>query len=379
VRVALSTIDRTPAVFDAMTAGLLDLTKAKIIATELGNATDDHARQVVARLLPEVERCTTAQIREKIRRLLLKLDPDAVRKRHQKALESRAVEHAEYSNGTAALSGICLPKDKAAAAFDHITAIATATRSAGGDARSLDQIRADVFADLLAGVDPALSGAATPATRKGVVNLHIGLTTLAGLDDYPGEIEGFGPLIADIARDTAAQLAETAQWRFVVHDDNGEAVAEGPLRHRPPTPNSGESPANEPPPGKAAAGQSAAGDRVGYRPTARQKAYVIARDRTCRAPGCRRPARACDLDHIRDWADSHETTILNLTALCRRHHRAKHKGGFRVQRTLFGIDWVTPRGRRYTVIPEFASAPGEVEFSLSQWIHGFHSPSQLRR
>ena len=98
VTVALSTVDRTPAVFEAMQAGLLDLPKAKIIATELDDATDEHARLVVQGLLPEIERCTTAQLRDKVRRLVLRLDPDAVRKRHKKAVESRWVQHTEYSN-----------------------------------------------------------------------------------------------------------------------------------------------------------------------------------------------------------------------------------------------------------------------------------------
>ena len=363
VEVALSTIDRTPAVLTAMRAGLLDLAKAKIIAVELGDASDEQARLVVAGLLPDVEWCTTAQLREKIRRLLARLDPDAVRRRNKKALESRWVQHTEYSDGTAAISGIYLPKDKAAAAFDHINAIAKATKAAGGEDRTMDQLRADVFADLLAGVDPAATGAVMPAVRKGVVNLHIGLTTLTCLDDYPGEIEGFGPVIADIARETAAQLAETASWRFTVFDDNGETVAEGPLRRRPPTPT----------PATADAG------RDGYRPTARQKAFVIGRDRTCRAPGCRRPARTCDLDHIMNWAYSRETSIANLIPLCRRHHRAKHKGQFQVRRTTTGIDWITPCGRHYTVIADLAPPPTASEHDLTQRVHGFHGASKLRR
>ena len=361
IAVALSTVDRTPAVWEAMRAGRLDLTKAKIIAVELDDATDEHAQLVVAQLLKDVEWCTTAQIREKIRRLLLRLDPDAVRKRHRKAVESRWVEHTEYSNGTAALSGIAMPKDKAAAAYNHVNAIAKATKSTG-DERTIDQIRTDVFADLLAGVDPAQSGAAIPAARKGVVNLHIDLTTLACLNDRPGEIDGFGPIIADIAREAATQMATSARWRFTVTDDNGETVAEGPLRRRPPMPTT---------------------DRAGYRPTAQAKAFVTARDRTCRAPGCRRPAMACDVDHIRDWARSRETSISNLCLLCRRHHRAKHVGGFKVERTLFGIDWITPRGKHYTVIPDSAPPPSTLEHDLSQRIRGWHTqsepPSQLRR
>jgi hypothetical protein len=202
----------------------------------------------VDRLLPELPRCTTAQLRVRVRRLVLSVNPDQVRTRHTKSVAQRSVSHQEYANGTASLGAWYLAKDKAAAAWDHIDAIARATRTAGDPAgRGIDQIRADVFADLLAGVDPTHAGAATPATRKGVIHLTIGLTTLACLDDEPGDITGFGPVPADLARQIATQMATTADWRYALVDDNGELAAEGRLR---------------------------------YRPTAAQTAFIRARDRT---------------------------------------------------------------------------------------------------
>src|SRR6185436_15089692 len=110
------------------------------------------------------------------------------------------------------------------------------TKAAGLDGRTIEQIRADVFADLLAGADPTVAGTAVaPAARKGTVNLHLNLSTLACLDDLPGELAGFGPVVADIARQTAAQMAEHAQWRFTVTGNNGNLVAEGRLHYRPTT------------------------------------------------------------------------------------------------------------------------------------------------
>ena len=49
------------------------------------------------------------------------------------------------------------------------------------------------------------------------------------LDDNPGELPGYGPVIADIARQTAAQLATTATWHFQVLDHHGTTMAEGIL------------------------------------------------------------------------------------------------------------------------------------------------------
>jgi hypothetical protein len=53
---------------------------------------------------------------------------------------------------------------------------------------------------------------------------------------------------------------------------------------------------------------------------------VIARDRHCVAPGCRRSARWCDVHHLVSWADGGETVIDNVCLLCRYHHTLVHLG-----------------------------------------------------
>ena len=61
----------------------------------------------------------------------------------------------------------------------------------GDDPRTLDQIRADVFLDLLAGVDLNTAG------RRATVDITVDLETLTGLTENPGELAGIGPVIAD--------------------------------------------------------------------------------------------------------------------------------------------------------------------------------------
>ncbi len=56
--------------------------------------------------------------------------------------------------------------------------------------------------------------------------------------------------------------------------------------------------------------------------------WVAARDQTCIALGCARPAEACDIDHTLDWIHGGRTEAADLDLLCRHDHRAKHDGGW---------------------------------------------------
>ena len=88
--------------------------------------------------------------------------------------------------------------------------------------------------------------------------------------------------------------------------------------------------------------------RTRYRPPAALADLVRARDTTCTHPGCERPARGCDIDHITPWEDDGTTSLENLTCLCRAHHRLKHTPGWALTRTPHGtLVWRTPTGARY--------------------------------
>ncbi len=307
---------KLPALLGALADGRLDLGKARAVIAELDAVPTDTARTVLDALLadPQLTYLTGGQLRVRLRRLLVALDPDAALSRRRHSLTQRSVWHREDNDGTACLSGVRLPTERVAAAWEHLCRLATATKQAGGDDRTLDQIRADIFTDLLTGITPATAGARPPTPTLGGVHLRVELTTLIGLDNHPGELAGFGPIVADIARQVAAQLPTSTPWRFQL-THHGRLLHEG---------------------------------RLHYKPTPTQAAFVRARDTTCQAPGCRRPAHQCDIDHIQAWEHGGPTTEYNLIVLCRRHHRAKHHN-HRLHHTEHGLQWTTPRGHTYPI------------------------------
>ena len=83
-----------------------------------------------------------------------------------------------------------------------------------------------------------------------------------------------------------------------------------------------------------------------YRPSAAQRRFATARDRTCRHPGCRNRAGWADLDHVVAHADGGVTACENLCCLCRRHHRLKtHARGWAFAMTPDGaLTVTTPSG-----------------------------------
>ncbi|MEJ7650166.1 MAG: HNH endonuclease signature motif containing protein [Nakamurella sp.] len=90
-----------------------------------------------------------------------------------------------------------------------------------------------------------------------------------------------------------------------------------------------------------------------HRPTAKLVEQVVLRDRVCRFPGCRHPARHSDLDHRRPFAEGGPTTAENLDALCRFHHRLKTFTRWRAIREPGNrMTWSTPLGATITDDPE---------------------------
>lgn len=58
---------------------------------------------------------------------------------------------------------------------------------------------------------------------------------------------------------------------------------------------------------------------------------LVARDKHCTFPGCRRPPIACDAHHILHWLDGGDTGLHNMALLCRAHHTMIHNTPWQIR------------------------------------------------
>ena len=419
-------LTRLPAVYQALLDGRIDYPRAMAFHEILGLLEVDKAQAIADLLLPKATGWTSGQLRDRLHYQAHKIDPGLARRRYLAGVTDRRVHLGLNHDGTAHLSGTNLPVDRAAAAEDRLDRLARAAK-ADGDTRTLDQLRADALLDTLAGIpfrlrpstDPATAaadseaaafigaqaaaarqaaaaegsvasaaaafgareaapdtasaaaapdeqdsgeswqparpdaricacGGVRPAERRGVVDITVPLSTLLGLTDNPALIPGWGPVIADIARQVALDQAANPTWKWSVTDEHGHLLHHGHTTRR---------------------------------PTTREADFVRARDRTCRAPGCRKPAIRCDLDHRRDHHHGGPSHRGNLCCECRHHHRLKHERGFRVHAMgRGGFFWEAPDGRLYFVpadgnIVAISEATDHDSWDLDQ----AHPPRQVRQ
>jgi hypothetical protein len=299
-----------PRVWGMLRSGDIDMRRAKVIVDGLTGIERETAEAVLDQVLPDASELTTGQLRARLSRTCLELDPDAARARYEAGLEQRRVVLTATPDTTAILAGHDLPPDLAAAAARRINWLARKAKTRN-DPRTLDQIRADVFLDLLTGRSQALHGT-TSGGPVGHVDIVADIETLTGASDAPAHIPGYGPVIAEIARKTVAHQTD-CRWEYTV-TDQGRPIATGTIRRR---------------------------------PTESMKRRIRSQCPTCVWPGCRMPARQSDLDHRHRWARGGRTTLRNLAPLCDRHHGLLDKGWHYQPAPDGGYAFTSPLGHTY--------------------------------
>jgi hypothetical protein len=258
---------------------------------------EEFVSEAVAIAKPPDSEATPTQglLKRRLRRLAEKHAGEPLEARKERVAAHRRVELEPDQDGMCWLSAY-LPLEVGAAIDTRLEAIARSLQSPA-EGRTISQLRADALADLLAGTDQSPLGG---HSRLGGVRTELVVTvparTLTREADAPGDIVGYGPIDADAVRLLAA---EAATWsRLYVEPGNGTPLALGRRR---------------------------------YTPTPAMRRFLGARDRTCRFPGCDKPAAAAEADHTREWSDGGATDTDNLALLCPQHHRLKTLGHWEVR------------------------------------------------
>lgn len=320
---AWSLCTRLPGTLAALEFGRITLVKARIIDAETLNLSAQHTAQVEQKVLTKARKQTPGQLRAATRRAVLSAEPSAAQERAEQAKRERGLQMWPEPDGMATLSAY-LPAAEAVGVYAVLDEYA---RHAGGDGdeRTMDARRGDALVDLVlaptgyrstgtsaarahttapgdssdtARGDIAEAGPTTGAgcrcecgrCRRGGgadVRVTIPYTALLGANDTPGELAGYGPIPAAVARD----LAAAGTWRRILTDPHSGRpwTTAPPATDHPLTWRGWSSPATRPANFRAA----------GYPPTAATSTTAF---RMIRTPAPAQPANST-------WASSAGATI----------------------------------------------------------------------
>ena len=155
--------------------------------------------------------------------------------------------------------------------------------------------------------------------RRPHLSVTIALGTLAGLDNLPGTLAGYGAIPAGLARSIAASAATITT--HLTDPDTGAITHAGSLT---------------------------------YRPRQDLRDQIAALLTTCQFPSCRQPVWRCDIDHREPFDHHHPhhggpTTPANTGPLCKRHHLFKHHTQWRLRPDpdQHVLHWTSPTGHHY--------------------------------
>jgi hypothetical protein len=328
VQAAAALVSRLPGTLAAMGAGELDSWRASIIAAETAEATAAGCARVEAVILPRVCSETGGKVRARTRRALASVDAEAVRIRAAKALLGRSVR--VFPHHVVGLSEwvAVLPAHESALCKAAVEEHASALQREDPDL-CMDQARADALVDLV------LARVQVTTT----VELGIPVQTLTAdlpVDQMPTDEDGV--VVGPSWQQVCAMGYEIAGVGVIPGDVVAGICARFDTRVRRVLLDE-------------ATGTTAETGSTGYQPPAGVRRFVTTRDGHCRAPGCARAARFCDLDHVIAWPAG-PTKAENLLTLCRRHHRMKHQTRWQVVMTRDGVcTWTDPFGQEYTTYP----------------------------
>lgn len=294
--------ERLPQVWAWFVDGEVSTQNAREAAALVAELPPDSWQPFDDAVVGPARRLAPARFRARARALYERIHSEPLEKRHEMAMNDRGVWAETDKDGMGWLNAR-LSADRLAMAKAHIDGLAFDQSATDGESRTMQQLRADVLADLLIG---ELGGGGVTVS----VALTIPALSLLGATDELPVLEGAGPIDLETAR---ALCATAPSFTRVLTDPVTGTILDV--------------------------------DRKQYRPSAALKRWLALRDVTCTFVGCGRPARTCDLDHTTAWADGGVTSSDNLAHLCRKHHTMKHATRWQVSRSPGAPPlWTSPTG-----------------------------------
>jgi hypothetical protein len=290
IDVARTLVNHLPNTCSALATGEISPAHATVIAKETAAAIRDGLPEsaifeIEQRAIAHAEFHTPGQVANQVRTSIARIAPETFEETVARARDTRKVSCYTESDGISTIVAI-LPAADAQIVMNSIESFIRAATSdlaaeSDSDPRSADMKRADALTAIASAYLSSSAEVVTPHRRPISVNVTIDLPTLLGLAENPGQLAGYGAIPASVAR----ELAADGKWkRFITDPQTGNLLDYG---------------------------------RQSYEPPQALIDFLIARDRTCRFPGCRRSAALSDIDHAQSWETGGRTSPDNLGALCR--------------------------------------------------------------
>ena len=343
IDVARVLVGHLPNTISALSTGEISVAHATVIARETATAirnglSPEAVFRVEQTALAHAEFHTPGQVASKVKTTIAKLAPEEFEEIVDRARDSRRVTCYPEADGMATVIAI-LPAEDAQTVMKSIEAYILKRNqeeqaclcdaftgiskdclhhnhegAAEWSMLSADMKRADAITYMASQALASMANDVQPHRRPITISVAIDLPTLLGLAENPGQLAGYGAIPASVAR----RLAADGNWqRFVSDPTTGNLLDFG---------------------------------REKYTPPQELVDYLLARDRVCRFPGCRRTGQSSDIDHAHSWETGGETNPANLGLLCRRHHRMKTHGGWSLESNPDGsCTWKSPKGKTFFV------------------------------
>ncbi|WP_460942617.1 HNH endonuclease signature motif containing protein [Okibacterium endophyticum] len=368
----------------ALAAGEIGYRHARVIVDQVWSLPDDAVPGFEERVLPVAKTMTSARFGTAARVLRERLHPETIRERRVKAERGRGVEFCPAADGMAWFG---LKHTAEIVSSLHAATMAAARslhEGAGGvDGRTIQQIAADVLADVivaghvLGGTGgPLTEQAPAPATGEPAETVPAEPAPTVPADSLPAEpvlsasaagaddggegagegLAGFRAVlgVGDRRLSIRPTVMVTVPVLTLLDLDDEPAILDGygPI---------------DPETAKRLAGNASSFTRIlthpetgavlsvgrdSYTVPADLKRALRVRDQTCRFPGCNRKAVNSDIDHTVDWQHGGQTALTNLAHLCRKHHTVKHRTRWDVTQHADGVlEWSTPHGDTHFTYP----------------------------